>query len=183
MATRSSRSAAPVPASGAVSEIDTAECWRLAEKADVGRFVVADAGGLPEVFPVNHLVHEGSIYLRTAPGRKLRVIAAQPLAAFEVDGVDGALRWSVVIKGTAVLVESEEEIRASGIIDLASAHPSAKPHIIRLTPQTITGRRFPASDASADDARRTGAPGAAPVVDNGLRKPTPIPHFPPALPA
>ena len=63
-----------------------------------------------------------------------------------------------------------------GGVDVSDA-PEHKPHVLRVEPGTVTGRRF--------EKRAVDAPGV-PVPPGAVRRgdapgrPTPIPHFPPA---
>jgi nitroimidazol reductase NimA-like FMN-containing flavoprotein (pyridoxamine 5'-phosphate oxidase superfamily) len=178
-----------------VEHLTTTECWRLLESSSLGRLAVEGSGGVPDVFPVNFLVHSGSLYLRSGPGSKMMDIAAHPGVAFEIDGEDPLSHWSVVIKGSAQRLDSDAEIHESGVEKLASASPTAKDDFIRITPASVTGRRFrkdagAPAEASSDAARTTtgahhpirppagdeGWPGSKPAPTNG---PIPIPHFPP----
>ncbi len=169
-----------------VEELPTAECWRLLEHAQLGRLAVDGADGIPDVFPVNFLVHSGAVYIRTSPGSKIASVIARPVAAFEVDGEVPAFRWSVVIRGAAHRVDDATDIRASGILELTSWSPTSKYQVIRLTPSTVTGRRF--RRRLPDVPRHATVPvshdteGAVPGVGRAGGKPIPIPHFPPSVP-
>lgn len=185
--------AAPARTTAAGAQrLDTAECWRLLEGERLGRLALSDADGVPDVFPVNFIAFEGALYVRTAPGTKLDRVRAQPAAAFEIDGGDDASRWSVVIRGTASLVRDDAEFRASGAGRLVPWSPGRKPFAIKITPGSVTGRRFPAAaPVPAPDAAPAthespvlAAPdGPSEVVDahtgRAARRPTPIPHRPP----
>lgn len=174
----------PATGESLVEKLPTAECWRLLEHAELGRLAVEGSDGVPDVFPVNYLVHSGAVYIRSAPGSKLVDLTARPVAAFEVDGESVAYRWSVVIRGAAQRIEADADIRESGILALMSWSPTEKHDVIRLTPSTVTGRRFhrrlpdvrPHATSPLDGA------GAAPTgvpTAQGAHKPIPIPHFPP----
>jgi uncharacterized protein len=177
-----------------VEHLTTTECWRLLESTSPGRLAVEGAEGVPEVFPVNFTVHSGSVYFRSAPGSKLMDIAARPAVAFEIDGEDPLSYWSVILKGTARRLDSDAEIHESGVDKLASASPTPKHDFVRITPASVTGRRFRrGATASADAvggraATTTGAhePARPPAEDEGWpgsgrppTRPIPIPHFPP----
>jgi osmotically-inducible protein OsmY len=125
----------------AVEELQPAECFRLLAGSALGRLAVEDESGV-DVFPVNYLVHENSIYFRSGPGTKLIRLTGAPHVAFEVDGEEHGLTWSVVVKGVAHRLDSDEEIRASGIDEGLTAHPSEKLNYIRIRPQQVSGRRF-----------------------------------------
>lgn len=170
-----------------VEKLSTAACWQLLEQAELGRLAVDGVDGRPDVFPVNYLVHAGSLFIRTAPGSKLLDIAAHPDAAFEVDGDSEAFRWSVVVRGSAHALVSDEEIRQSNIDSLSSWNPTRKDQFIRLAPGTVTGRRFRRrlpdvrSHASTVDADGTTTPSGEPsAVETRHKRPVPIPHFEPA---
>lgn len=124
-----------------VEELEPAQCFHLLAGSSLGRLAVEDESGV-DVFPVNYLVHENSIYFRSGPGTKLIRLTGAPHVAFEVDGQEHDLTWSVVVKGVAHRLDSDEEIRASGIGEGRSAHPSEKLNYIRVRPQQISGRRF-----------------------------------------
>jgi hypothetical protein len=177
-------------ASAGVEEIGTAACWKLVEANSLGRLAIQNIDGRPDLFPLNYLVHEGSVFMKSAPGAKLRSLPGHPDVALEIDGVDGAFQWSIVIRGSATRMGTDADIEASGILTLASDSPTAKHNYLRLVPDTVTGRRFPVRNASphrmnarsASTSRRhepdervdQGVPGAR-TAD----KPQPIPHLPP----
>ncbi|WP_345750340.1 pyridoxamine 5'-phosphate oxidase family protein [Microbacterium rhizophilus] len=159
-----------------IEELTTAECWRLVESRDVARLAVTHGDGAPDIFPLNYVAHRGNLYIRSGAGRKLRSMAARPAVALEVDGEDDDFYWSVVVRGAASQIEADSEILASGAAHLISHDPSHKPHVVRIVPAGITGRRFAkrapgevAAEAPHHGAPRADAPG----------RPTPIPHFPP----
>ena len=84
----------------------------------------------------------GAIYFRSAPGSKLMELAENPTVAFESDGRQWGKRWSVVVHGTAERLWDDTEIEACGILHLPTSSPTAKWNYVRITPTTITGRRF-----------------------------------------
>lgn len=173
-----------------VERLSTAESWRLLETASLGRLAIDRDDGAPDLVPLNYRVHSGTLVMRTAPGGKLRSIALHPAVAFEVDGENEVHRWSVVIRGVAQRMSVDAEIEESGVLDLVSASPTPKHDFIRLTPSSVTGRRFakpefrdggpgrPAQHGeqvrpTPQQAARTDAPAAH------ADKPSPIPHRPP----
>ena len=133
---------APNRAREAVEYLTTAECWALVEARAFGRLAVSALDGMPDVFPLNYTVHDGSIFMRSAPGSKLMSIAVHPYAAFEIDGEDRGLRWSVVLRGAARRLAVDKEIRESGVQSLVSYSPTAKFNYVCVTPTSISGRRF-----------------------------------------
>lgn len=161
-----------------VEELDTAQCWRLLETVALGRLAVEGHDGRPDVFPVNYLVHNGNLFIRSAPGAKLRSIAKHPAVAFEIDGETPRYHWSVVMRATARRMDTDADIEASGVLGLVSSSPTPKDNFIRLIPDTVTGRRFP----KRPRPRSHGAPAPESGSDEPHRaqqKPDPIPHFAP----
>jgi len=179
-----------------VEHLSTAECWTLIEEGSFGRLAVVGLDSIPDVFPVNYTVHDGSIYIRSAPGSKLRAIAVHPAAAFELDGEDAGLRWSVVLRGTARRLAFDKEIRESGVQALVSSSPTAKYNYIAVTPSSVSGRRFidradspSTKNGRSTFGRQTSAPEPTgphdgtetpPLTDSERAKsPVPIAHFSP----
>lgn len=120
------------------------ECWRLLTAAPIGRIAVQTDDGV-DIFPVNFLVTDRFIYLRSAPGSKLVDIASASAVAFETDGRRGRKHWSVVVHGNAKRMSFEGDILGSGVLALETATSSAKWNFIRITPSSISGRRFVAT--------------------------------------
>jgi nitroimidazol reductase NimA-like FMN-containing flavoprotein (pyridoxamine 5'-phosphate oxidase superfamily) len=130
------------PLSADVEGLRLQECWAALASATVGRLAVLGRDGAPDIFPINHLVHDARIYLRSAPGAKIVDVVRDARVAFEVDAIAGGIAWSVVVRGTATRLDADDEIVASGVRDLVSANPTAKYNYLRIDPREITGRRF-----------------------------------------
>jgi len=181
---------------GQVQHLSTAECWQLVEARFFGRLAVEGLDGMPDIFPLNYTVHDGSIYIRTARGSKLKAISVHPVAAFEIDGEDGGFYWSVVLRGSARRVAIDSELHESGVLALISASPTSKHDFICVTPVSISGRRFAVEIHDVSAPRnppiwRTPVSAHEPtrpyedtttLPDAGhpaSKRPTPISHFPP----
>lgn len=123
--------------------LDEATCWDLLAGASVGRLAVSIANQ-PDVFPVNHVVDDGTIVFRTAEGTKLAASVLGTSVAFEVDGYDpeGGRAWSVVVRGAAHEIEEVEDLLRAEDLPLFPWHASPKHRWVRITPTTISGRRF-----------------------------------------
>lgn len=168
-----------------VERLPASTCWEYVQEAQLGRLAVINADGAPDIFPVNHLAHEGSLFIRTARDPKLLHIAQHPLVAFEVDGESDDHYWSVVIRGRAERVTRDDEIRDSGVRSLASWSPTIKLFVIKIVANTITGRRFPVNAVFRTDRALAFEgdtslpnPSEMPHAPRGER-PAPIPHFVP----
>jgi uncharacterized protein len=117
------------------------ECLELLKTEEVGRIAVV-VEGRPEIFPVNYVLHGNGILFRTDSGTKL-VGATHGPVTFEVDRLHRNTRsgWSVIVHGRAALYtkfDSHAQQQASRLW-----LGTSKPHLIRVTPTTITGRRVP----------------------------------------
>ena len=123
------------------TEMTLDECWSRLEEESVGRLAICMDSGVG-IFPINFTVHDNALYVRTAPGTKLIEMAKRPDVAFEIDGRRVGTHWSVVVKGEAERLNSDEEIEASGVLALHTATPTAKWNYVRIRPETVTGRRF-----------------------------------------
>lgn len=68
----------------------------------------------------------------------------EPPVALEADGVDAAtgMAWSVVVKGRAAAITGLEEVLDTASLYLFPWQAGQKDHFIRITPTSITGRRF-----------------------------------------
>lgn len=131
----------------AAATLSHEESWIRLGESGVCRLAVTTDDGVT-IVPVDYRVHDGAVYFRSAPGTKLAAIARHPQAAIEVEGRSGHARWTVVVSGLARRLDSDEEILASGILDLAGSIGGARDNFVRLDPTRVTGRRFP---ARADD--------------------------------
>jgi nitroimidazol reductase NimA-like FMN-containing flavoprotein (pyridoxamine 5'-phosphate oxidase superfamily) len=123
--------------------LDVEECWRLLGQTGVGRLAVI-VDGHPDVFPINFAVNNQTLVFRTGSGTKQRAIEADDSVAFEADSVSAEFgaAWSVVVKGKA-----EKAVGAGPALDeirraLFPWQGVGKEHLISVTPQSVTGRRF-----------------------------------------
>ncbi|AZC13333.1 MULTISPECIES: pyridoxamine 5'-phosphate oxidase family protein [unclassified Microbacterium] len=132
------------------------ECWSLLARGQVGRLAVSIQGE-PDIFPINYVTDGPHVLFRTAPGSKLAELSANPRIAFEVDEYDDDGAASVVFKGTATRLELQSEIDAAEALPLTPWIPTLKYRWVRLSPTSITGRRFQRGpepdryDAAAND--------------------------------
>jgi nitroimidazol reductase NimA-like FMN-containing flavoprotein (pyridoxamine 5'-phosphate oxidase superfamily) len=130
----------PLPAG--VVDLDESRCWALLRAADVGRLAVA-INEHPDIFPVNFVVDHGTVVFRTAEGTKLAAAVGHDVA-YEVDGIgqEGAVAWSVVIKGRAREVARLHESLEALDLPLRPWHRGPKPRVVRIEPDEVHGRRF-----------------------------------------
>ena len=132
-----------VDARTGIETIPRKECLRLMAGESVGRVGVV-VGGRPHVLPVNYVLDGDAIVFRTAEGTKLDG-AARSAVAFEVDRIDPVMRsgWSVVVNGVADEVSVFDRFTLDRLesLPLHPWAPGEKPHVVRIIPLSITGRR------------------------------------------
>ncbi|HTY32150.1 pyridoxamine 5'-phosphate oxidase family protein [Mycobacterium sp.] len=117
------------------------ECWDLMAGVTLGRLVTS-VDGQPEIFPVNYVVQKHTVLFRTAEGTKLVSTAINNRVLFEVDDHNVAEGWSVIIKGRARSLRSNEQIEEAERAQLLPWTSSEKTHYVRVMPEVVTGRRF-----------------------------------------
>ena len=126
-----------------VEILDSDECWKLLGHTSVGRLAVV-VDGQPDVFPVSFKLDGQGLLFRTGSGTKLQAMEANSLVALEADSVSAefGLAWSVVVKGKAVQDTAAgpalNEVRRG----LFPWQGVGQEHLIRIVPQSVTGRRF-----------------------------------------
>lgn len=124
-----------------IEVIEERECLRLLDAEVIGRLAVLD-GGSPLILPINYAMDGRHVVFRTAPGTK--VDAKNRTACFEIDGHDDGQRigWSVVIRGRLEEVTVHQADLFDRLADLPQPWARReKPHVMRLVPTSIHGRR------------------------------------------
>lgn len=131
-----------------LDELSESDSWMLLRSVDVGRIAAANPAGGVEIFPVNHLVDQGSIVFRTAEGTKVSSALASAEVAFEADNAASTASrqdedpWSVVAHGRAELITRPDDIFETFDLQVRPWHTTHKPYFIRIVPTRISGRRF-----------------------------------------
>jgi nitroimidazol reductase NimA-like FMN-containing flavoprotein (pyridoxamine 5'-phosphate oxidase superfamily) len=124
-----------------ITVLDDHEAWNLLSSVALGRLVTYFGGQL-EIFPVNFVAQKGTVLFRTAEGTKLFTTVMNDKVLFEADDHTVAEGWSVVIRGTAKMLSSAEDIRAADQAGLMPWVPTEKLRYVRVTPTEISARRF-----------------------------------------
>ncbi len=122
-------------------ELNRRDCLDLLQGSGVGRVAVCTPDG-PVIIPVNYVMDDETVVVRTAP-YTLLAGHAWDQAAFEIDDLDHDMRrgWSVLVVGQAAPVEDPDEIAESQrLSELMPWAPGSRNMFIRITPQRITGR-------------------------------------------
>lgn len=124
--------------------LDHTTCLDLLASVPIGRIAVIDGGEIA-VLPVNHVVLDGRVCFRTAPGAKLDAAVMQHVVTFEADDHDPETHtgWSVVVKGRADLVTDDDQLqrlRDAGIRPWSS--PTYRTNWVTLHANSVSGRRI-----------------------------------------
>ncbi|MER5199959.1 pyridoxamine 5'-phosphate oxidase family protein [Streptomyces sp. NPDC002755] len=134
-------------------ELDAVEALRLLGGVALGR-IVFTRHALPAIRPVNHVLVDGEIVIRTHGDAALTRYTRQneaegAVVAYEADDIDPDthLGWSVVVTGYARLVTDPRE--AARYRALLRPWVSQKlDHAVRISPDLITGVRLTAGGPS-----------------------------------
>jgi hypothetical protein len=126
-----------------LERLDHKAAHALIERGGVGRIALTRHYA-PVVMPVNFIVDDGDIVIRTTPGSQIAVAAgSHDRVSFEVDHLDEQLSqgWSVVATGRLEVVPDEE---ADTLRERVSpwAGEAERRLVVRLVPGTLTGRRI-----------------------------------------
>ena len=124
-----------------VLELDDEQSWRLLDNTRHGRLVVTVAGEA-DIFPVNYVTSDRKLYLRTAPGNKLAQLTINSTVLVEADGVLQDEAWSVVLRGTARVLDNSAELAAVEELGLKSWVPTLKDFYVEIVPASVSGRHF-----------------------------------------
>ena len=132
-----------------VDRLTTAQCRELLDRHHFGRLGFIDSVGvLPSIIPVNYLLDEDKVVIRTDAGSKLNAALRGAPVAFEVDSVDETheVGWSVVVRGRAEEVTDEDKLAELRHTPLLAWHPAPKARYVRINASQVSGRRIRVAD-------------------------------------
>ncbi|TNC28035.1 pyridoxamine 5'-phosphate oxidase family protein [Amycolatopsis alkalitolerans] len=121
-----------------MTELGRAEALRLLGSVELGR-IVFTADALPAIRPVNHILDDGDVIIRSHTGAAL-TSSINAVVAYEADDIDPDthIGWSVVVTGIARKVTDPDAIaRYEQLLT-----PWADQHmdqVLRIHPEFITG--------------------------------------------
>jgi len=126
-----------------IEKLAKSECWEFLRGQVVGRLAVV-VDGHPDVFPINYVVHNGSVIFRTADGTKLHGSVSHTPVAFEIDGYNTSTEqaWSVVLRGRAQELEPMTGLAEAKALTLEPWQAGGKNHLMRINTLNLSGRRF-----------------------------------------
>ncbi len=126
---------------GPITVLDDDEAWNLLSSVALGRLVTS-FGGQVEIFPVNFVVQNGTVLFRTAEGTKLFTTVMNEKVLFEADDHTTVEGWSVIMRGTARMLNGADEIHEAEQAGLMPWVPTEKLRFVRVTPSEISARHF-----------------------------------------
>lgn len=126
----------------AMQELTREECLALLPAVPVGRLVFTEHA-LPAVVPVNFLLDQGRILIRTGASSSLAAAVRNAVVAFQVDDIDRVARcgWSVTVTGRAYEVTDPLELDRVGELPLVPWVGGTHDHVIAVPVELVTGRR------------------------------------------
>ncbi|MFC5679452.1 pyridoxamine 5'-phosphate oxidase family protein [Aeromicrobium endophyticum] len=129
--------------SDGAARLDEAECLELLDTASVGRmaFVIE---GRQHLLPINYVVHDSVVHVRTADGTSFSKLAQGTDVVFEVDYHDDVFRWgwSVTVHGAIRRVDDPAVLAHLQTIRRPQAWAAGERTIVlAVEPDEIAGRR------------------------------------------
>ena len=126
---------------GPVKVLGHEEAWDLISSVSLGRLVTSVSNQL-EIFPVNFVTQNGTLLFRTAEGTKLFSTVMNDRVLFEADDHTVGEGWSVIVRGTARILTTAEELHDADRAQLMPWVATEKLRYVRITPDEVSGRRF-----------------------------------------
>lgn len=126
-------------------ELTRSECWQLLGGVSLGR-IVFTRHAMPAIRPVNHLVDDQTIIIRSHLGAAIVAhtgTADGVVVCYEADDIDPVRHtgWSVIATGMARLVRDPAAIaRYQKLLESWAA--GQMDYVIAIRPQTMTGLRL-----------------------------------------
>jgi nitroimidazol reductase NimA-like FMN-containing flavoprotein (pyridoxamine 5'-phosphate oxidase superfamily) len=123
--------------------LDRDECLRLLGQSTLGRIAITSAA-LPVIMPVNFLLVDEHIFVRTGRGTTLDAATKRAVVAFEADAIDPIdhTGWSVMVTGIARDIDP-------AALSIKLPHPPARwapatveERLISISIDVISGRRI-----------------------------------------
>lgn len=123
-----------------VERLSEDACWEVLKRLEFGRLAYLVDGHL-DLAPINYAVHNGELVFRTAEGSKLAGVLQGGEVVFEVDEVSQESATSVIVRAQPREF-THDEARWADQMRLRPWVSTKKEHVVGLSPQVVTGRRF-----------------------------------------
>jgi len=133
--------AAPVRAATDLETLQPTECRRRLAEGGVGRLAMRGSDA-PELRPVNFVMHDGLLIVRTGEGVILQAARRGEAASFEIDATDPLEHtgWSVVVTGNLSELATNEANLALPLRPWASGRND---RFVGLSLVRVSGLRIP----------------------------------------
>jgi nitroimidazol reductase NimA-like FMN-containing flavoprotein (pyridoxamine 5'-phosphate oxidase superfamily) len=123
-----------------ITELTPEQCWEMLRGDEFGRLAFRLVDEV-HITPINYAVDGDSLLFRTAEGDKLLGVVMSSQVAFEIDTYGEDTARSVVVRGTARILDEDEEHRAENV-PLRSWVGTAKYNVVEIRPSVVSGRQF-----------------------------------------
>jgi nitroimidazol reductase NimA-like FMN-containing flavoprotein (pyridoxamine 5'-phosphate oxidase superfamily) len=125
---------------GDTIELTQEQCWELLRSEEFGRlaFRLLDEVHL---VPINYAVDRDTLLFSTEEGNKLLGIVMCPEVVFEIDSFDEHQAHSVILRGTARLLDEHEAHRAENV-PLRPWVEHTEYNVVEIRPTQLTGHAF-----------------------------------------
>ena len=120
-------------------ELSDLESWDFLRNQELGRLAFHLLGEV-HIVPINYAVDDQRLLFRTAEGSKLLGVTMNDDVAFEVDDVVGEEATSVIVRGSAHVLEGSDAYVAD-TVRLRPWLEGAKFNVVAIDVTEITGRR------------------------------------------
>lgn len=119
--------------------LDRAACLRLLSDVEVGRIAWCACDGRAVVVPVAFVLDGDAIVVRTIGESRVRAVRSGRQLTFEADDVGPSphIGWSVLVKGSAEVVDDHRAIRRLTVPSSWTDDPAST--LVRITPSKVTG--------------------------------------------
>jgi uncharacterized protein len=133
------------------------ECLRLLGTRSLGRIGLS-IDALPAVLPVNYVVVDDHVVIRTGRGTKLATATRNTIVAFEVDDIDAETGegWSVMVRGLAREVSDPPELEFAREAPLAAWLDPEHSRHVAVSTDLVSGRRVSARTPAPRSANMAG---------------------------
>src|SRR5690349_2876651 len=123
-----------------LSALSTEECMARLASVPFGR-VVFTQRALPAIRPVNHLIDDGNVIIRTNLGSAVGSAAGRgTVVAYEADAIDAETHtgWSVGVTGVArVVTDPQDLVRYQDLLD--PWVDGDRNSVVRIPAELVTG--------------------------------------------
>lgn len=124
-------------------ELSRSDALALLASVSFGR-VAFSRRALPAIRPVNHLMDQGAVVIRTHSGSMLLDGSmASEVVAYEADTIDPRTHtgWSVVVTGIATRVTDPDDLVRYRTL-LVPWVDTEMAHVVRIVPELVSGYRL-----------------------------------------